>query len=363
MVQKKNEKFFMTGSRILILLAIVLHFSCTSVEQDQPVIKRVAFGSCLKIEHSSEELWHSILSSRPNLFIFAGDNVYADSREAQTLYRYYGKLEDDSGFQRLKTMVPLLAVYDDHDYGISDGGKENPLKEVAAKACLDFFDVPLSDPRRSHEGVYGSYTYGPKGKRLQIILLDTRYFRDALVKTSELGKRYAPNKDPKATMLGLDQWAWLDKTLQEEADVRLIVSSIQVVPDKRGMESWGNFPFERKKLFDLISKNKANGVIFVSGDAHFSEASRYADGPYPIYDITSSAMGHHHNSKDGKPTKYSSFPNEYRLTGSDYTAANFGLVKIDWKGPETEIQLELKAVSGKPYFTRIIKLKDLQVKK
>lgn len=350
----------MFALRVLVLLLISVLLSCTGIDQSQPAIKTVAFGSCLKIEHSTDELWHSIISSRPNLFIFAGDNVYADSKEAETLYSYYSKLEADPGFQRLKSMVPLLAVYDDHDYGISDGGKENPLKEIAAKACLDFFGVPLSDPRRRHGGLYGSYTYGPKGKRLQIILLDTRYFRDALVKTTEPGKRYKPNKDAKASMLGCQQWAWLDKTLQEPADVRLIISSIQVVPDKRGMESWGNFPFERKRLFDLIQKNKASGVLFVSGDAHFSEVSRTTEGAYPLYDITSSAMGHHHNTKDGKPTKYSSFPNEYRLKGSDYTAANFGVVKIDWKGADTEIEIQLKPVSGPAYFNRIVKLKELQ---
>ena len=352
----------MTGLKSLILFFLLLLFSCTAVEPDRPHIKRVAFGSCLKIEHSSDQLWHSIRSSRPNLFIFAGDNVYADSKEAQILYRHYDKLEEDSGFLRLRKMVPLLAIYDDHDYGVSDGGKENPLKAIAAKACLDFFEVPLSDPRRRHEGVYGTYTYGPEGKRLQVILLDTRYFRDSLVKASEAGKRYGPNMKPEATMLGKEQWQWLDKTLQEPADVRIIVSSIQVVPDKRGMESWGNFPLERRKLFEMIEKNKANGVLFVSGDAHFSEVSCYNETPYPIYDITSSAMGHHHNTKDGKPTIYSSFPNEYRLSGSDYTAANFGLIKIDWQGSETQIVVELKGISGKPYFTRKIKLKDLQFK-
>lgn len=348
--------------RFLLLFLLLALFSCSGVPEDSPVIRRVAFGSCLKIEHSTEELWHSILSSRPNLFIFAGDNVYADSKEARTLYSYYDKLEQDAGFQRLRKMVPLLAIYDDHDYGISDGGKENPLKAVAAKACLDFFEVPLSDPRRSHEGVYGTYTYGPKGKRLQVILLDTRYFRDSLVKSQAPGKRYAPNLVPGATMLGEEQWQWLDKTLKEPADIRIIVSSIQVVPDKRGMESWGNFPLERKKLFDMIVNNKANGVIFVSGDAHFSEVSRYDSAAYPFYDITSSAMGHHHNTKDGKPTKYSAYPNEYRVSGSDYTAANFGLIKVDWRGEETELEFELKSTSGKSYFSKKVKLTDLQVK-
>ena len=349
--------------KLFLLFVLLCLCSCVSQQSFGPVISRVGFGSCLKIEYSTEQLWDSIRSSRPNLFIFAGDNVYADSSDPAVLQKYYDKLENEAGFRRLRSMVPLLAVYDDHDYGTNDGGNDNPIRDEAARACLDFFRVPLSDPRRKHKGLYGSYTYGPAGSRLQVILLDTRYFRDPLVKSKEPGKRYSPNKNPEATLLGDEQWLWLDKALREPADVRLIVSSIQVIPDKRGMESWGNFPLERQKLFRLIEKNKAEGVLFISGDAHFSEVSKYQPGGYPLYDITSSAMAHNHNSKDGKPTKYSNFPNEYRLKGSDFTAGNFGLISIQWKGKDTLINIALKDTGGKDYFTYPVKLEDLQFKK
>jgi len=352
----------MFGPKFIILFFLLALVSCTTEKQVEPVLSRIAFGSCLKIENSTDLLWDSIRSSKPNLFIFAGDNVYADSSDPSVLQKYYRKLANEAGFRRLRSMVPLLAVYDDHDYGLDNGGKENPIREEAAKACLDFFQVPANDPRRTREGIYGSYSYGPLGKRVQVILLDTRYFRDSLVEVKrELG-RYGPNKDPQATMLGQDQWAWLEKTLQKPADIRLIVSSIQVIPDKRGFESWGNFPHERQTLFNLIKSTKASGVLFLSGDSHFSEVSCYKGGDYPLYDVTSSAMAHHHNTKDGKPTKYSSFPNEYRVKGSEYTAGNFGLISIDWQGEDTMIQIELKSIAGSSYFTHSVKLKDLQSK-
>ena len=347
--------------RIIIIFISCLVLSCTS-KQSTPALQRVAFGSCLKIQYSTDELWNSILSTKPNIFLFAGDNVYADSTNIDVLYTYYQKLEDEAGFRRLRSRVPILAVYDDHDYGISDGGKENPIKDEVAKACLDFFQVPVDDPRRKSKGVYGSYSYGSEGKRTQVILLDTRYFRDPLVKATVPIKRYAPNPDPKATLLGEEQWQWLDKTLKEEADLRIIVSSIQVIPDKRGLESWGNFPLQRKKLFETIIKNNANGVIFVSGDAHFSEASSTTVQGYPFYEVTSSALAHNHNTKDGKPTIYSGFPNEYRIKGSDYTAGNFGLISVDWQGKETKVLLELKKTSGESYFKHELNLKDLQKK-
>ncbi len=47
---------------------------------------------------------------------------------------------------------------------------------------LDFFEVPADDIRRQREGVYWSQVFGPAGKRVQVILLDTRYFRSPLKK-------------------------------------------------------------------------------------------------------------------------------------------------------------------------------------
>ena len=352
----------MIGPKFFILFILICSLSCTSEKYQQSHISRVAFGSCLKIENSTEQLWDSILSSKPNLFIFAGDNVYADSSDPAVLQKYYDRLANDSGFRRLRSRVPLLAVYDDHDYGLDNGGKENPIRKEAAKACLDFFQVPQSDPRRKREGVYGTYTYGPEGKRIQVILLDTRYFRDPLIKVNKSLGPYGPNSNINASLLGKEQWLWLEKALQKSADVRLLVSSIQVIPDKRGYESWGNFPYERQKLFNLIKSTNAHGVLLLSGDSHFSELSCYKSGAYPLYEITSSAMAHHHNTKDGKATKYSGFPNEYRVKGSDYTAGNFGVVSIDWKGNDTSIQIELKSTAGSSYFTRTIKLSELQPK-
>ena len=104
------------------------------------------------------------------------------------------------------------------------------------------------------------------------------------------GWRYVPNKDPEASMLGEQQWRWLEAQLREPAEVRLLNSSVQVVAGEKGAESWGNFPHERRRLYDLIGKTRASGVIIVSGDVHFAEIWRTDDGPYPLYDFTSSPL-------------------------------------------------------------------------
>ena len=45
------------------------------------------------------------------------------------------------------------------------------------KIYLDFIDEPQDSPRRSQQGIYGSYYIGTEQK-IKVLLLDTRYFKD-----------------------------------------------------------------------------------------------------------------------------------------------------------------------------------------
>ena len=136
--------------------------------------------------------------------------------------------------------------------------------------------------------------FGPDGKRVQMIMLDTRYFRSKLKRKP--GPRnpsdpYEGNPDPTTTILGADQWRWLGEQLRVPAELRLLVSSIQVVTEDHGFEKWMNFPHERERLFTLIRETGAEGVIILSGDRHLAELSMMdAQVGYPIYDLTSSGF-------------------------------------------------------------------------
>jgi alkaline phosphatase D len=108
---------------------------------------------------------------------------------------------------------------------------------------------------------------------VQVILLDTRFFRSPLQVGAEEGEagegrrgRYAPNEDPTATMLGDAQWEWLAVQLRQPAELRLIGSSVQAIAKDHGFEKWGNFPAERRRLWRLIRETRANGVVLLSGD-------------------------------------------------------------------------------------------------
>jgi alkaline phosphatase D len=179
-------------------------------------------------------------------------------------------------------MCPILATWDDHDYGANDVGREYPMREESEQVFLDFFEVPEESPRRSRPGIYDAVMFGPEGKRLQVILLDTRYFRSELPRNPKedwpTKGRYTPVDDVEATMLGEAQWEWLEEVLREPTDLRILASSIQVIPSEHEWEKWANFPLERERLLALLGEAGAERTLVISGDRHIGEMSRVEAG-------------------------------------------------------------------------------------
>lgn len=346
----------------LVVLLLALLGGPAAAQDTRGLVMRIAFGSCAD-EERPQPIWGAILAYRPDLFLFAGDNVYGDVRDGKNLadadlidglQESYALAARVPGLTKLRRTIPHLATWDDHDYGKNDAGADFARRQDAQKLFLQFWDVPLSDPRQTRDGVYHAEIFGPQGKRVQIILLDTRFFRSPLKPTDEQNapgkERYLPDDDPAKTMLGETQWAWLAERLGEPADLRLIVSSIQVLAEGHGWERWGNLPRERQRLFDLIGRTKAGGVVFLSGDRHIGGLYRGASGsPYPLVEITSSGINQafQDNREQG--------PN--RL-GAVYGAPNFGTIDIDWW--EGTVVLSLRGTNGEPVRRHALRLDELR---
>ena len=316
-----------------------------SAELPEPsqTLTTIAFGSCNRTDRT-QAYWDTIRERRPDLFLFIGDNMYADLQKTgrgeiyvmpfqpRVIEEAYAALDAVPQWTRFRNEVPVLATWDDHDYGANDVGAEWRLKEASETLFEDFYGLPDDAPARTRPGVHQSYAFGPDGQRVQIILLDTRFFRDRLVKKPKDQKKglYQPTTDDSLTVLGDDQWTWLEEQLREPADVRIIASSIQVVAWEHAWESWGNFPAERARLFALIGRTNAKGVIFLSGDRHHAEIScaRGRDGvavPYPMWDFTSSGLNERANRNIRER-------NQYRV-GTARREANFGMLRIAWDAP------------------------------
>ncbi len=326
-----------------------------ALARDRP-LTRIAFGSCAD-QAEPQPLWDAVLAARPDLFLFAGDNVYGNSPgpDLSELRAAYAQAMTVEGYRTLRETVPVMAVWDDHDMGRNDGGASYPHRRASQRLFAEFWDLPPDDPRWTREGVHTARTIGPSGRRVQIIMLDTRSFRSPLKKTDQRNapgrERYVPDPDPTKTMLGEDQWAWLEERLREPAELRLLLSSIQILADGHGWERWGNLPLERDRLFALIGRTGAAGLILLSGDRHFGALYRNSVGlPYPLTEITSSGIN---QVTPGKRPEAG--PN--RL-GDRFIGANFGRLGIDWTAGT--IALAIVDSAGVAQRDVVINLSDLR---
>jgi alkaline phosphatase D len=305
-------------------------------------LRSIGFASCID-QTRPAPIWDTILAGKPDLFVFGGDNVYCEMPYSMAkLRRAYAQAAESPGMGRLRRSVPHLAIWDDNDYGMNDGGADFAFKAESKAEFLSFWKAPADDLRRSREGLYDARVFGPPGQRVQVLLLDGRWFRSAWKRTDQRdapGKeRYVPDADPSKTMLGEAQWQWLEAQLRQPAEVRLLVSGIQVVTDGHGWERWGNFPRERERLYRLIGSTGAQGVVFLSGDRHIGALYREPAGtPYPLYEMTSSGVTHTwRDAAEAGPNRL----------GALFTELHYGTVDIDWVA--SALSLSLRGIDGKP---------------
>jgi len=324
----------MTVHKLLLFVALATGFLRIADGQGsgdfvQPdVIRKIAFGSCFDPKDKEASIFDGILGHQPDVFVLLGDNIYGDTEDMEVLRTKYSELEAVGGFRTLRDSTTMIATWDDHDFGKNDSGKSYRMRKESEQIFLDFFKDPQDSPRRGREGVYGSYSFGTPGKLCQILLLDTRFFRDELPRKKGKPAKgtvgwYEPTGDTSKTLLGEEQWNWLEKQLQIPADMRIIASSIQVLSFEKGMENWGHVPHEQKRLFDLLRKHKAHHTFAISGDVHFAELSKKDIDGYPFYDFTSSGLSH--NSKS-----WANADNSFRVGESNW-GLNAGLIEIDWE--------------------------------
>ncbi|AQK72214.1 Calcineurin-like metallo-phosphoesterase superfamily protein [Zea mays] len=260
-----------------LLLLLILSSSVRAAPD--AVVSRIAFGSCAN-QSEPQPIWNAVAGFDPQVFVWLGDNVYGDNKRPFRVFgrertvgpwknvpRFYPSTEEElrrryqlaraqPGYARLRERAQVLGTWDDHDYGLNDAGKELSGKVIAQRLMLDFLDEPEDSKRRKQAGVYASYMFGPEGKRVKVILLDTRYHRDPLLSDG--------------TILGDPQWQWLERELHgPQSEITIIGSSIQVVSNLSAttgplfyVESWARFPRERERLFRLIDSSKTWSAIY-----------------------------------------------------------------------------------------------------
>jgi len=336
----------------LTLLVFLLISSCKMNENkkiNSPILLEtssdftIAFGSCNNQELPNL-MWPAIEKNKPNVWIWGGDVIYTDTSDMAFMAENYQKQKNNADYAAFAKKVEVLGTWDDHDYGLNDGGIEYLKKAEAQQLFLDFLDVPKNDERRIQEGVYFAKDYRVNNNTIKIILLDTRYFRTSLTPDNETKKRYKPNLYGEGTMLGETQWEWLKNELKNsKATYNIMVSSIQFLSGEHGFESWGNMPHEIDKLINLLKSTNAKNTIILSGDRHISEFSKIeiAGLSYPLIDFTSSGLTHSY-------TNFKEDANKYRLN-KVVSEKSFGILKFDFKA--NKVTMEIRGENNVIYET------------
>jgi len=252
----------------LTLMIFLFSFSAFSQE-----VFRFAIGSCNKQFHQ-QPLWDVISTYEPDIFVWAGDSVYANTDQPSQIESSFQQQLEVPGYKKFIQKFPVIGTWDDHDYNDNNANGHYEHKELSQKYFLDFLKEPETSPRRKQQGVYTTQSYNSGGKKITYLLLDNRYFKDL---------------DEEAPLLGKAQWAWLEEQLKtQEADLYFIVTGMPVnSPRFPGSDEWADYPQERERLIELTTQTK-KPFFFLTGDKHFS--SLYKNNGY--YDFMSSGMTH-----------------------------------------------------------------------
>ncbi|CAE8630244.1 unnamed protein product [Polarella glacialis] len=327
---------------------------------------RIHFGSC-SLAQGPQPLWEHILARRPDVWIWGGDNVYADRLTVQWspyprayfaaadiphLRDLYAQQLAVPGYAKLlNSSISIVGTWDDHDYGINDGDKSFPLRQESQEAFLDFLGEPAGSPRRQQAGVYAArhFEFGSPAQSVLVVLLDLRYHRD-------------PYSDQDGDFLGEEQWHWLDQTLaQSNATVHVFMSSLQLLePRQKVNENWGRLPKARTRFLELLRDRKVAAPVVLSGDVHFAEISAAKCASGSILEVTSSGMTHSWGTRQpsGRTPPWvnaivagmfhvaqSVMPWRYQLqdaaTGAQQynLGLNFGELEFDWEAQALTVSL------------------------
>ena len=302
-------------------------------------ILTLGFGSCLHQDRSMAIL-KTIEKKELDLFMFIGDNVYGDQEDGELdkLIRTYK--QQYNNLENFLKNVSTEFIWDDHDFGINDGGSNYRYKDRAKELFLETWKIPSNDVRRLRDGLYFDKMIKKNGLKVHLIFLDNRSFKSEWKLTDEFNKegkeRYVKDFDPDKTILGKKQWQWLKDKLNEDSDIKIILSSLQILSLGHGWESWDKLPLERERLFNLIDESNVSNLIILSGDRHRGGFYRFkTNHNNDIYEFTSSSLN--------LPIPFNTEEKGPLRIGSTYRKANFGVVRIF----EDKVVMELTSNKGK----------------
>ena len=295
---------------------------------------------------NTTNIFNAMGKQRPDFMVWLGDNIYyllpRQYKNIQNMYMRNIKVRSSfKRFRRLVSLVPHYAIWDDHDYGPNDSDRRWALKDSALAVFKSFW--PNTYPEQPQfRGNYFSFRYYDA----EFFMLDDRYFRD-------------PPGDSAAAFLGETQLIWLKNKLQlSDATFKFIAIGTQVLNENHFGETYMQYPKERKELFDFIANSNIKGVVFLTGDKHYSEICLKEHLGYPIIDFTSSPL-----TTPPLPRRLlGAYNNPTRIPNTDYGKRSFGKISLSGNAGDRKCTLQIYSRWGKKKRELVIHQAELQRK-
>jgi len=338
-----------------VSLSYPLRFQTPALERTTPL--KVALGSCnyvndtvyedsAKYKGGNYEIFTSIYDKKPDIMLWGGDNVYTRDVDWGSRTGFFYRYTHTRSMQQIQPLIASVsnyAVWDDHDYGSGDGNRAYPYKHLGLEAFKLFWANPTVGIENN-----GGITSHFEWADTEFFLMDNRSFRtDKNLKTAE------------KTILGEVQIRWLIENLKNSrATFKFVVMGGQFLTSATEKENYINYPKERDSILKYIDLEDIKGVIFLTGDRHFTELSKYQpNGTYPIYDLTVSPLTSNiHREAALKEI------NQFRLENTLVAERNFCILDVSGNQKDRILKITIYNTTGKELWTKLITANELYTK-
>lgn len=306
---------------------------------------KFAVCSCMDDARHEPKIWRDLIENSPDVVFFIGDSVYADRgaknkiADPSHLWKRFCESRMTLEIYFSRKLIPIFAVWDDHDFGKNDSGADYQFVEESQASFLRFF---------AQEGSHCSYLEkGPgisSAVRLgdqQFILLDGRSFR-----------AHTGSED-RFAQWGEAQERWALKKVGAANGVTWLLNGSQFFPGMPWRESVSRD--HKKNLIGFVKELRAiqKKVIFVSGDVHYSEISQIEEAAlgYKTFEITSSPV--HSQTIPGLPHI---IPNRRRIAGCG--THNYVLIESQSKGSGVKAVVDCRSKERRLNFKKSFEIQE-----
>jgi len=318
----------------------------------------IAIGSCFFLADADPTypgqdygggfgIFHAIADMKPSMMLWLGDNLYlqqSDLFDPQSMAARYRRQREFEPLQVLLTATAHLAIWDDHDFGPNDGDTSYVFKGETLKLFTRYWPNP-SFGLPDVAGAFGAARYGD----VLFFLLDDRYYR------------YPDHwpEGPDKTMFGARQLEWLKQALVSAPRnaIKIIAAGGQFWSRPNRFEGWHQFAAERRAFAEWLNAQRIDGVLFVSGDRHFSELLKIdRPGAYPLYEFTSSPL----TSRPPARLDAADRDNPDIVPGTLAVKRQFGLIRVSGPGDDRRLTLESYDGTGTLLWRHEVRASDLR---